>query len=309
MKAKGWRFELDYEQIEQSDTWPLAAEVPMAQHALLMMWLVAWKQVPCGSFPNDHEVIRAKCRIPAETWAVVQPVLMRGWWLASDGRLYHDTIAKRVVEMIGRRRSDADRQAAKRMRDAKEAQEAPKLTSTHGDVTRDSTVTPTEVRSESSTDHRLLTKDISKPSASHPPAGGLAAGFNDFWLAWPKGERKQDKAKCLDHWKRNNLRDVADLILADVRVKRGTVKWSEGFIEAPLVYLRGRRWEDGVEPETPAPAAHALTVPSAAAAHTADALAEMAAAAALANTPEARAARLAAMNKLRGLGVVQQEPS
>ena len=29
-RAKGWRFELDYEQVDQSDTWALAAEVPMA---------------------------------------------------------------------------------------------------------------------------------------------------------------------------------------------------------------------------------------------------------------------------------------
>lgn len=84
-----------------------------------------------------------------------------------------------------------------------------------------------------------------------PRKRGAAAGrFEEFWTAWPRNERKQDKAKCADHWRRNGLDALADAILSDVRVKRGTQKWAEGFIEAPLVYLRGRRWQDGVVPAT-----------------------------------------------------------
>lgn len=93
---------------------------------------------------------------------------------------------------------------------------------------------------------------VSKASPSHPPGGGR---FAEFWLAWPKSERKQDKAKCLDHWKRHGLDVHAETILADVRTKRGTTKWQEGYIEAPLVYLRGKRWEDGVEPDGGEPGA------------------------------------------------------
>lgn len=173
--------------------------------------------------------------------------------------------------------------------------------------TQDATKTPDLAKASQSQSISPASKSVSKPSASHPPAGGLAAGFDDFWLAWPKGERKQDKAKCLEHWKRNTLRDVADLILADVRVKRGTVKWSEGFIEAPLVYLRGRRWEDGVEPDAPTPAANAITVHSNAAEQHAAALAEQAAHAAKASSPEAHAARILAVAKARGAS--QQEPA
>lgn len=95
---------------------------------------------------------------------------------------------------------------------------------------------------------------VSKASPSHPPAGGKAVRFDDFWLAWPKNERKQDKAKCLEHWKRHGLDALADVIEADVRTKRGTTKWGDGFIEAPLVYLRGKRWEDGVTPNDGSPA-------------------------------------------------------
>jgi uncharacterized protein YdaU (DUF1376 family) len=141
-------------------------------------------------------------------------------------------------------------------------------------------------------------KDISTAAQSHPPAGGLAAGFAEFWEAWPAGERKHDKAKCLAKWKRCGLGLLADVILADVRVKRGTQKWADGFVEAPLVYLNGKRWEDGVEPEVPKPATAAITVPSKADEQTAALLAEQAAHAAMSQSPEATAARIAAMAKL-----------
>ena len=110
-RAKGWRFELDYEKIEQSDTWSIAAEVPMAQPALLMMWFAAWKQEPCGSLPSDENAIRAKCRIPPKQWAILRPVLMRGWQLADDGRFYHPTITARVLEMLDYRKKTAERVA------------------------------------------------------------------------------------------------------------------------------------------------------------------------------------------------------
>jgi hypothetical protein len=80
-----------------------------------------------------------------------------------------------------------------------------------------------------------------------PPKGGCRR-FEEFWTAWPKNERKQDKVKCADKWRRQNLDEIADLILADIAVKRKTEKWQGGFIEAPLVYLNGRRWQDGVTP-------------------------------------------------------------
>lgn len=76
-----------------------------------------------------------------------------------------------------------------------------------------------------------------------------ASRFDAFWDAWPKSERKQDKAKCAEKWQAQGLDAVADAILADVATKRKTQKWLGGFIEAPLVYLNNRRWEDGVTPD------------------------------------------------------------
>lgn len=80
-----------------------------------------------------------------------------------------------------------------------------------------------------------------------PPKGGCRR-FEEFWTAWPKSERKQDKVKCAEKWRRGDLDPLADVVLADIELKRQTEKWRSGFIEAPLVYLNGRRWEDGVTP-------------------------------------------------------------
>lgn len=239
-RAKGWRFELDYEQIEQSDTWPLAAEIPMAQHALLMMWFVAWAQLPCGSLPNDEAVIRVKCKLPPTVWARCREVLMRGWWLASDDRLYHDTLTKRVLEMMARRRSDADRKAADRARKAAES------AGSIGGVTQLSHVTPPGLHRESSTDNRQPNKE--------KKTGGVSDLFEEFWKAWPKTHRKEAKGKCAEVWKAKAFDGKAAAILAHVRARAASVDWTkeEGqFVPAPLVYLRRESW-DGAELAEPA---------------------------------------------------------
>ena len=146
-----------------------------------------------------------------------------------------------------RRASDAQRKASGRAMSARDA-----------DTTRtDDGHAPDDARMDGGRPAELE-KEI-EGEKKNPPSprrrGADAQRFEEFWLAWPRNERKQDKAKCLDHWRRHCLDDTADAILADVRAKRGTEKWREGYIEAPLVYLRGRRWEDGVTPNEGPPEA------------------------------------------------------
>jgi hypothetical protein len=236
-RAKGWRFELDYEQIEQSDTWPLAAEVPMAQHALLMMWMVAWAQTPCGSFPADHEVIRAKCRIPAAMWAKCKAVLLRGWWQANDGRLYHDTLIKRVGEMMGRRRSDSDRKAAQRAKDAAGIQPGP------ADVPRDKDVTPVGVRLESSTDNRLPTNtspSLRSGDARATKPGKTQSDFQAFYAAYPKKRAPGDAEKAFA-----KVDAPLTTLLAAIEAQKATEDWrKEGgkFIPYPATWLNQKQW-------------------------------------------------------------------
>ncbi len=78
-----------------------------------------------------------------------------------------------------------------------------------------------------------------------------ACRFAEFWDAWPKSERKQDRGVCEAKWKDRKLDEIADQILADVATKKKTQKWAGGFIEAPEVYINRERWKDGVTPDEP----------------------------------------------------------
>lgn len=111
-RAKGWRFELDHERIRQSDTWALCP----AEHRpwLLMIWMVAWEQTPCGSMPDDDALICARTGMSAKAFAKAKASLMRGWWKADDGRLYHKVITERVLDMLERRRKEAERKRGSR---------------------------------------------------------------------------------------------------------------------------------------------------------------------------------------------------
>lgn len=120
IKPKGWKFEIDLERVQQSDTWALACSA--ARPWLLMAWVTAWGQTPCGSLPSDEQVLCARLGISAKEFAKHKAILLRGWWLADDGRFYHDTIAEQVFSMIEKRKTEAERKNDYRLR--KEAERA-----------------------------------------------------------------------------------------------------------------------------------------------------------------------------------------
>lgn len=79
-----------------------------------------------------------------------------------------------------------------------------------------------------------------------PVASTGEGRFHEFWTAWPNTERKEDRKKCLAKWRASHLDDQADTIVAHVQALKPTRKWTEGFEPAPLTYLNGERWRDGV---------------------------------------------------------------
>jgi hypothetical protein len=153
-RAKGWRFEVDMEKVKQSDTW-LRAKTGEVRGALLLLWGESWQQTPCGSLPADEELVALLIDMPTPKFKKHRAVLMRGWWLADDGRLYHDTITERVFAMLEKRAKDAARAANRRARHA----------DTDG-FTSESRVTPPEQPRESdpsstpSTKHQAPTSSL-----------------------------------------------------------------------------------------------------------------------------------------------------
>lgn len=172
-RAKGWRFELDYERIVQSSTWALAG--PEARPWLLMMWLTSWQQLPCGSLPNDEAVIAAMIGAPAKVWAKHRAVLMRGWTVADDGLLYHPTICARVLEMLDYRKKNAERVA--KFKAAKREERAGNALPTQQQPVRNGTGTGTGTG-----------RDI---PVEHHDAGG---GAEDAWIV---GNAKPTEAGAL----------------------------------------------------------------------------------------------------------------
>lgn len=112
LEAKGWNLDLDYEKIEQSDTWAVASAEQRPW--LLMLWLMAWRQVPVASLPNNDRLIAARIGMPLEQFTAWKDVLLSGWELANDGRLYHRTLTQHVLRMAEKRSKDRARVAAYR---------------------------------------------------------------------------------------------------------------------------------------------------------------------------------------------------
>lgn len=74
------------------------------------------------------------------------------------------------------------------------------------------------------------------------------ARFDDFWTEWPK-DRRRDKKKAREAWKRKKLDGRADEIIADVKKRISEDgQWIRGFVPLPTTYLNGERWEDTYEP-------------------------------------------------------------
>ena len=105
--ARGWRFDLEPERIRQSDTWALAGSE--WRPWLLMLWLTAWEQRPVGSLPNNHEVTAALIGMDRRIFAAHADILLRGWRLHADSRLYHPVITEHVLRMVEKRVKDRER--------------------------------------------------------------------------------------------------------------------------------------------------------------------------------------------------------
>jgi hypothetical protein len=87
------------------------------------------------------------------------------------------------------------------------------------------------------------------------PAKGVlnaAAGFAEFWAAWPSTSRKVAKQQCLNKWASYGCADNMAHILAHVEWMKTQPDWQKdggSFICAPMVYLNQQRWVDWVAPK------------------------------------------------------------
>lgn len=114
LEAKGWSLDLEYERIARSNTWAIASAEQRPW--LLMIWLMSWQQAPVASLPAEDRFIAAHIGMPIEQFTQWREVLLSGWELATDGRLYHKTLTEHVLKMASKRVKDTARVRAHRER-------------------------------------------------------------------------------------------------------------------------------------------------------------------------------------------------
>lgn len=85
-----------------------------------------------------------------------------------------------------------------------------------------------------------------KKNTCAPKAAPDPEGFEEFWNTWPKTERKVARKQCAEKWKKKGLSVKTEEILAHVASMKTTKQWLDGFEPAPLTYINGERWLDGV---------------------------------------------------------------
>jgi hypothetical protein len=107
--ARGWRFELDLERIDASETW--AEAPPELRPWLLMLWAASWRSIPVGTYPHNDRAIAGRIGMPLTMFQTHRETLMRGWILHADGLLYHPVITERVIALLHVRQGTGKRVA------------------------------------------------------------------------------------------------------------------------------------------------------------------------------------------------------
>lgn len=250
--------------------------------AAFALWCASWSEKPAGTLPNDDEMLEALAR--SKTWKKVKARALHGWILCSDGRLHHPVLAPLAIDAWGRREEFREEQENRETRQERwrrrvkelseqlrelgvtpprnaglekletmlrDAQASTRETLRDGDV--DAAVTSHARRAEMAlTETETGTETKKKP----PNPQGGEGRFPDFWSIWPNTDRKADRKKCLAKWQRCGFDAEADAVLAHVTAMKSTRQWRDGYEPAPLTYLNGERWRDGVVPDATASASN-----------------------------------------------------
>jgi hypothetical protein len=93
--------------------------------AAVLLWCVAWHQVPAASLPDDDKTLAHLAGFGREidAWMAVKDEATRGFVKCSDGRLYHKTMAEKAVEAWAARKRHREKLA--KAREAKAAKQPP----------------------------------------------------------------------------------------------------------------------------------------------------------------------------------------
>ena len=239
----------------------------------LSLWCKAFLQRPAGSLPDDDRLL-AHLSGAGSAWKRVKVMALRGWTRCSDGRLYHKTVAEKVLEawqsrLDRRARTEAAR-AARQTTKADSGSDPPPsvteavTTSVTDNVTSIATkiVTDNVTRSNRSTregngtERNKEEKKKDKPFASLTPSADAEAErlFEAFWTAYP---RKVGKGQARRAFAAAIRKTTIEAVLA--ALERAQFNPDPRYQPHPATWLSGERWLDQVDTFDPVLRAAGLT--------------------------------------------------
>jgi hypothetical protein len=232
------------------------------------LWAKAFLQVPAGSLPDDDRIL-AHLSGAGSNWLAVKDMALHGWFKCGDGRLYHHTVAEKVLEAWKCRRerfarTEAARAARAANRNNQPTEPPVKVvadTSAHNqssatlDVTN--SVTGSKRREENGREENGSKKGKKdQPLATLAPSADAEAvcDFEEFWQRYP---RKVSKGHARRAFEAAVKRVAAEVIIA--ALDRAVFNPDPRYIPHPATWLNGERWRDEVDDFDPVLRAVGLT--------------------------------------------------
>lgn len=204
------------------------AHLSIAEHGayLLMLQHYYATEKPLPEGKALHRMLRAQDKTERDAIDSVA----RQFWSTTDDGLVNERCDKEITK--ARAQADTNAEIAR-------AREAKRKAAREGN----------EQSTNRATNDQPNHSQIPEKKEKKPPTplqGEDPPGFVEFWATWPSTERKVARKQCAEKWRRHGLSVKTDLIVAHVQAMKQTRQWSDGYEPAPLTYLNGERWKDGV---------------------------------------------------------------
>lgn len=213
--------------------------------AAFTLWGKSFYQIPAGSLPADDRLLEHLSG--ARKWKAVRDMALRGWVKCSDGRLYHQTVAEKVLEawasrLARRERTEAARAARHKSNGVSGGSDVPPVANS---VTEKATEKATERVAENVTSSVTESKGTEQNRTEEERKKELATlvarddDFETFWRAYP---RKVGKGAVMRMWPSILKKTSVPVLLQAISAQRWDHR--ERFIPHPATWLNQERWLD-----------------------------------------------------------------
>ena len=156
--------------------------------AAFRLWCLAWQQVPASSLPDDDRVLAAWSGTGA-AWPEVKAMVLSGFVLCRDGRLYHRTLSELALEAWQAKQKAAVRraQSAERRHRSRQRQQARAGNADEARDTRGSSDAPGAAPEELPPSPDCPPAASPVPRPEHPAIPPTPAPFGGMRGRWQEG--------------------------------------------------------------------------------------------------------------------------